>query len=74
VFSGGAQIGDYVTMGICVAMRDQGLRVGDRAYVGMASVLTKDVPPGATVIGSPARPIEEQRRILDAMKRAANIE
>ena len=74
VFSGGAQIGDYVTMGICVAIRDQGIRVGDRAFVGMASVLTKDVPAGASYMGAPARPIEEQKRILDVLKRAADIE
>ncbi|MBZ0286100.1 MAG: UDP-3-O-(3-hydroxymyristoyl)glucosamine N-acyltransferase, partial [Anaerolineae bacterium] len=74
VFSGGAQIGDYVTMGICVAVRDQGIRVGDRAFVGMASVLTKAVPPGASYMGAPARPIEEQKRILEALKRAAQLE
>jgi len=73
VFSGGAQVGDYVTMGICVAVRDEGIHIGDRAYVGMASVVTKDIPPGATYIGSPARPIEEHKRILEAMKQAAGI-
>jgi UDP-3-O-[3-hydroxymyristoyl] glucosamine N-acyltransferase len=74
VFSGGAQLGDYVTMGICIAVRDQGIRIGDRAFVGMASVVTKDVPAGTTYIGSPARPIEEHKRILEAMKQVAGVE
>lgn len=74
VFSGGVQVGDYVTMGICVAVRDEGIHIGDRAYVGMASVVTKDVPAGATYIGSPARPIDEYKRLLEVMKRAAQME
>jgi maltose O-acetyltransferase len=32
-----------------------GVSIGDDAVVGAASVVTKDVPPGATVVGSPAR-------------------
>ncbi len=68
VFSGGVQVGDYVTMGICIAVRDQGIHIGDRAYIGMASVVTKDVPAGTTYIGSPARPIDEHKRLLAAMK------
>lgn len=74
VFSGGAVIGDYVTIGICAAVRDLGIRIGDRAYIGMASVITKDVPPDTTVIGSPARQIDDYKRILEAMKQAAGVE
>ena len=32
-----------------------GLRIGDGAMVGAGSVVTKDVPAGATVAGNPAR-------------------
>lgn len=37
---------------------DKPLRIGKGAVVGMGAVVTKDVPPGAVVIGNPARPME----------------
>ena len=32
-----------------------GISIGDNAMVGMGSVVTKDVPAGATVVGNPAQ-------------------
>jgi acetyltransferase-like isoleucine patch superfamily enzyme len=32
-----------------------GITVGEKALIGAGSVIRRDVPPGATVIGSPAR-------------------
>ena len=34
-----------------------GVRIGERALVGAGAVVTTDVGPGETVVGSPARPI-----------------
>jgi maltose O-acetyltransferase len=32
--------------------------IGDDAIIGAASVVTHDVPAGATVAGNPARPLQ----------------
>jgi len=44
----GASIGSNATL-LC------GITIGENAIVGAGSVVTKDVPPGATVCGNPAR-------------------
>ncbi len=44
----GASIGSGATL-LC------GITVGENAMIGAGSVVTKDVPPGATVAGNPAR-------------------
>lgn len=44
----GAAIGSNATL-LC------GITVGENATVGAGSVVTRDVPPGATVAGNPAR-------------------
>jgi acetyltransferase-like isoleucine patch superfamily enzyme len=36
-----------------------GVRIGENALVGSGSVVTKDVPPGAVVVGNPARVINQ---------------
>jgi acetyltransferase-like isoleucine patch superfamily enzyme len=48
VVEAGASIGANATI-IC------GVRIGARALVGAGAVVTRDVPPGALVVGNPAR-------------------
>jgi acetyltransferase-like isoleucine patch superfamily enzyme len=46
----GASIGSNATI-LC------GVTIGEGALIGAGSVVTKDVPPRATVVGNPARVI-----------------
>ena len=54
--NGNIRIGDGAYIGSGAVIR-QGLNIGAGAVVGMGAVVTKDVAPGVTVIGSPARPM-----------------
>jgi len=55
VIGGAARIGSDVTIGLGALIRDH-IAVGDGAVIGMGAVVVADVPAGATVMGSPARP------------------
>ena len=39
-----------------------GIAIGDDAVIGAGSVVTRDVAPGATVVGNPARPLAKPPR------------
>ncbi|MFF4651562.1 acetyltransferase [Streptomyces sp. NPDC001380] len=54
--SGSVRLEDGATVGSNAVVL-QGRTVGRGAFVGAAAVVTRDVPPGATVVGSPARPM-----------------
>jgi sugar O-acyltransferase (sialic acid O-acetyltransferase NeuD family) len=54
--SGNVTIGDKAFIGSGATIL-QGLTIGEGATVGAGAVVTKDVAPGITVIGVPARPM-----------------
>lgn len=53
-------VGAYIEKGAIIGANATllpGVRIGARALVGAGAVVTKDVPPGAVVVGNPARVI-----------------
>jgi len=65
VTSEGITLGDDVWVGAGASFVD-GVTVGDHAVVGMAAVVTRDVPPWAIVAGNPARVVGDRRNKPDA--------
>ena len=51
---GGTIFGDRVFVGMKASIVEM-LTIGDDAIIGMGSAVFRDVPPGSTVIGNPAR-------------------
>jgi UDP-3-O-[3-hydroxymyristoyl] glucosamine N-acyltransferase len=64
--AGSSSIGPGAAIAGQVAVSDH-LCVGAGARIGGQSGVTKDVPPGATVFGTPARPIKDTLRELAAL-------
>jgi bifunctional UDP-N-acetylglucosamine pyrophosphorylase/glucosamine-1-phosphate N-acetyltransferase len=54
-------VGDRVSLGVDTMMVAP-VTIGEGATTGAGAVVTRDVAPGRTVVGMPARPIELRRR------------
>jgi acetyltransferase-like isoleucine patch superfamily enzyme len=42
-----------------------GVEIGEGATVGAGALVTKNVPPGITVVGVPAKPMQRMRAVLN---------
>ena len=60
--AGSTKLGQYVTLGGQVGIAGH-LEVGDRVTVAAQSGVINDVEPGVTLIGSPAMPAAQARRV-----------
>jgi UDP-3-O-[3-hydroxymyristoyl] glucosamine N-acyltransferase len=70
LIGGSTRIGDYSWLaGNCVLRN--GIAIGSYTTIGWCSLVMRNVPDNATVMGSPARPQEEFRRTLEALRRIA---
>ena len=45
------------------------VHIGDRAMIGAQAGVTKDVPAGQRMLGAPATPEREQKRILMTLEK-----
>jgi acetyltransferase-like isoleucine patch superfamily enzyme len=59
--NGNVHIGDHAYIGAGAVIRQgkpgKPLVIGKGAVIGMGAVVTRDVSPGVTVVGNPARPL-----------------
>jgi putative colanic acid biosynthesis acetyltransferase WcaB len=63
-YTGSPKIGNYVDIGSNVVIIGP-ITVGDHAVIGAGSVVVKDVPEGAVVVGNPARVIRMNNSVLN---------
>jgi len=66
--AGSSSTGDYVVIAGQAGIVDH-IHIGDRAMIGAQAGVIKDVPQGLRILGSPARPERDQKRILMTLDR-----
>jgi UDP-3-O-[3-hydroxymyristoyl] glucosamine N-acyltransferase len=70
--AGSSSTGDYVVLAGQVGVVDH-VHIGDGTVVGGKAAVTKDVPPGQRLLGAPATPEREQKRMLMSLEKLPEI-
>jgi UDP-3-O-[3-hydroxymyristoyl] glucosamine N-acyltransferase len=70
--AGSCVTGDYVVMGGQVGLADH-VNVGTGAKIGAQSGVPADVPAGANVLGAPAMPLSDQKRMFIHMQKLPEL-
>ena len=70
--AGSSRTGDYVTIAGQVGVVGH-VHIGDRCTIGGQAAVTKDVAAGSRMLGSPATPEREQKRMLMALSRLPEL-
>lgn len=70
--AGSCTTGDYVVMGGQVGIADH-ITLGDRVMVGAKSGVMRDLPAGEHVLGAPALPEGEQKRIFISITKLPDL-
>jgi UDP-3-O-[3-hydroxymyristoyl] glucosamine N-acyltransferase len=70
--AGSSSTGDYVVIAGQVGIVDH-IHIGARAMIGAQAGVIKDVADGLRVLGSPARPERDQKRILMTLDRLPDM-
>jgi len=70
--AGSCKTGDYVVMAGQAGIKDH-TEIGEKAMVGAQAGVHRNVPAGQSVLGSPAIPVREQRRIFQMIARLPDM-
>lgn len=67
MIGGSTKIGDYSWIAPSAALME-GIKIGDKALVGLGAVVTKDVPDNTVVVGNPAVPLDVFKKTQKILK------
>jgi UDP-3-O-[3-hydroxymyristoyl] glucosamine N-acyltransferase len=70
--AGSSSTGDYVVIAGQVGIVDH-VHIGDRAMIGAKAGVTKEVPAGQRMLGAPATPERDQKRILMSLEKLPEL-
>ncbi len=70
--AGSSSTGDYVIIAGQVGIVDH-VHIGERSMIGAKAGVTKDVPPNQRMLGAPATPERDQKRILMSLEKLPEL-